>query len=317
MVLFPHKPCFILTYTYLTDFWKDIDVSTQSEKEAAAQAYTSAFSRFEEIYRLIGWRETDGVDALFDKHSLTESRDLLIESIFGIEAYQMFRFHDLSERSRVMFEFSRLPRLLIILVRIACRQIYVASACGADKVVMERPFDALTVVHVLALVARTLKGGYMTSIPMEKLLHQCYARRILNQPGASDVDSYHKQFELLYDCITALDFTRKFREIREPLCQLFYMRYKSESIHKIFERVQTHEEATIGIDQYPELPLEESTDSMFQPEIFTVPYLQEFGRLNIEWTDCLDEHLKIYANRNCIRIFAHPTFFYNCIDLHQ
>lgn len=217
----------------------------------------------------------------------------------------------------MIFELSRLPRLLIILVRIACRQIHVINACGPGKSFKERPFDGPTVAHVLAVVARTLKGGLITSLPMEKLLHQCYARRRLNQPGASEVNTYHKQFNLVYDCITALDFTRKFPEIREPLCPLFCIRYKSESVHSFLERVRTHNEATVGINDSPELPLEETTDSMFQPGIFAIPYLQEFGRLKIEWTNCLDEHLKIYANRNCIRVFAHPTFFYNSVDLHK
>ncbi|PCG88117.1 Hypothetical protein PENO1_112050 [Penicillium occitanis (nom. inval.)] len=67
------------------DFWKDIDKSTQLEKEAAVQAYTLAFSRFQEIYHLIGWRDRDNEDAMFDKIVLTESRSLLIESIFGVE----------------------------------------------------------------------------------------------------------------------------------------------------------------------------------------------------------------------------------------
>jgi acetolactate synthase regulatory subunit len=287
------------------------------EKETAVQAYTSAFSRFEEIYRLIGWRGADDEDPMFDKPVLTESRDLLIESIFGIEAYQMSRFGEFSEQSRMLFELSRLPRLLIILVRIACRQIYVVGACGAKKTIKKRTFDAFTVVRVLAIVARTLKGFNITSLSMEKLLNQCYARQVLKQPSNSDVDTYHKQFDLIYDCMTALDFTRKFREIREPLCSLFYMRYKSDSIHILFEHVRIHEEATIGINCYPELHLEQNMDSIYHPDIFAIPYLQEFGQLNIEWTDCLDEHLKIYANRNSIRVFAHPTFFYNGIDLHQ
>jgi hypothetical protein len=302
----------------LADFWKDIDESTQLEKETTVQAYTSAFSRFQEIYGLIGWRDRDDEDAMFDKLVLTESRGLLIESIFGFEVYQMSERGEFCERSRMLFEHSRLPRLLIILVRIACRQIYIITACGADKVIKERPFDALTVVRVLALTARIMKGGQVaSSLSLETLLHLCYARRILNQPDANDVDTCGKQFDLLYDCLTALDFTRKFQEIREPLCELFYLRYKSESIRELFERVKISEEAAIGIERYPELPLEENTDSTFHPEIFTIPYLQRFGRLNIEWTDCLDEHLKIYANRNSIRVFAHPTFFYNRIDLHK
>ncbi|OKL62265.1 hypothetical protein UA08_02806 [Talaromyces atroroseus] len=296
-------------------FWKKIDESTSSEQEAAIQAYTSAFDRFQEIYRLLGWREDDK-NALFDKSVLTQSRDLLIESIFGIEVYRMSRFGGSPERSRMLFEVSRLPRLLIILVRIACRQIYIVSACGQDKI-EERPFSAPTTVSVLALVARALQYGNYASVTMDKLLRQCYARRILNQPDASDVDTYEKHFDLLYDCLTALDFTRKFREIREPLCLLFYMRHKSKTVHTIFELVETHREATIGINNFPELPLEENTSSVFSPEIFTVSYLLDFGGLNIEWTDCLDEHLKIYTGRNAIRIFAHPTFFYNNVDLHQ
>jgi len=307
----------VYLHIYLTDFWKDIDESTQLEKETTIQAYTTAFSRFEEIYRLIGWCDADDEDPMFDKPVLSEARDLLIESIFGIEAYQMSRFGEFSEKSRMLFELSRLPRLLIILVRIACRQIYVVGACGPKKPIKKRMFDAFTVVRVLAIVARKLKGFNMTSLSMEKLLHQCYTRQVLKQPGDSDVDTYHKQFDLIYDCMTALDFTRKFREIREPLCSLFYMRYKSDSIHMLFEHVRIHEDATIGIDPYPELPLEQNMDSMFHPDIFAIPYLREFGQLNIEWTDCLDEHLKIYANRNAFRVFAHQTFFYNGIDLHQ
>jgi hypothetical protein len=308
------------TDIYTTDFWKDIDESTQPEKEAATQAYTSAFSRFSEIYQLLGWRGTadDEKDAMFDKPILIGSRNILIESIFGIEAYQMSRFGEMSERSRKLFELSRLPRLLTILVRIACRQVYIVSACGADKAIKERPFDAFTVIKVLALVARTLKGGHLaSSLSLDKLLRNCYQRRLLNQPDDSDVETFQKQFELVYDCVTALDFTRRFREIREPLCALFYMRYKSDSIQQLFGRIKTHEVGTVGINRFPELPLEESTESTFHPEIFSIQYLQDFGRLNIEWTDCLDEHLKIYANRNAIRVFAHPTFFYNAIDLHK
>jgi hypothetical protein len=244
-----------------------------------------------------------------------------VESIFGIEAYQMSRFGGFSERSRALFELSRLPRLLTILARIACRQIYILNACGPDrrKRIEERPFDALTTVAVLALVARSLPipGNVNSSLTMEKLLHRCYKRRILKQPGASDIDAYEKLFDLIYDCMTALDFTSKFSEIRDPLCLLFYTRYKTDTIHTFLERVRIHREVTIGIDPFPELPLEESASAVFRPEIFTVPYLQDFGRLNIEWTDCLDEHLKIYTGRNAIRIFAHPTFFYNCLDLHQ
>lgn len=306
--------------THLADFWKDIDESTQPEKETATQAYVSAFNRFAEIYHLLGWRGTadDEQDAMFDEPVLTESRGLLLESIFGIEAYQMSRYNDLSERSRALFELSRLPRLLVVLVRIACRQVYIVSACGADKAVKERPFDALTVIKVLALIARTLKGGHLvSSLSLEKLLRSCYERRLLNQADVDDVETFQKQYELVYDCVTALDFTRRYREIREPLCALFYMRYRSESIQQLFDRVKTHEDATVGINRFPELPLQESTGSTFQPEIFSIQYLKDFGGLNIEWTDCLDEHLRIYATRNAIRIFAYPTFFYNAIDLHR
>ncbi|KAH8698869.1 hypothetical protein BGW36DRAFT_460699 [Talaromyces proteolyticus] len=300
------------------DFWKDLDESTQSEKNAALQAYTSAFSRFQEIYELIGWGRSK--DVMFDNSILTENRDLLIESIFGIEAYRMAYFRISPEKSRSLFEISRLPRLLTILVRIACRQIYFVGACGEGEPVQERPFSAGTVINVLAHVARSLRSidisGGVNKMTMEELLHQCYARRMLNQPAADDVDTYDKHFELLYDCLTALDFTRKFREIREGLCLLFYFRYKSEPIHTIFEHVKAHSEATVGIDIFPELPLEENIEPTFQPEVFSIKYLQDFGGLNIEWTDCLDEHLKIYAGRNAIRIFAHPTFFYNNLDLH-
>ena len=211
------------------------------EKEAAVQAYTLAFSRFHEIYHLIGWRDRDNEDAIFDKIVLTESRSLLIESIFGVEVYQMSQRGEFCEQSRMLFEHSRLPRLLIILVRIACRQIYITSACGTDKIIKERFFDALIVIRVLALTARMLKGDHLaSSLSMERLLHLCYARRILDQPGASDVETYGKHFELLYDCLTALDFTRKFQEIREPLCELFYLRYNTESIRELFERLRTH-----------------------------------------------------------------------------
>lgn len=298
---------------YLTEFWNKLDKSTQSEEENASKAYTSAFNRLDDIYRLIGWRDKDSEYVIFDKYILTESRDLLIESIFGIEAYQMSHSGEFSEISRMVFELSRLPRLLIILVRVACRQVHIVRGSRKDKTIKERPFDTLTVVRTLALIARAPKDHNS----MEKLLHQCYAHRVLNQPDVSDVDTYHRQFDLIYDCLTALDFTRRFRELREPLCSLFYMRYKSESVHMFFEHVKTHEAAMIGIDPYPELPLKENTNSMFHPDTFAVSYLQAFGRLNIEWTDCLDEHLKIYANRNCIRVFAHPTFFYNGIDLHR
>lgn len=255
---------------------------------------------------------------MFDESVLTDSRGLLLESIFRIEVFQMSRFGEMSERSRALFELSRLPRLLLILVRIACRQVYIVSACGSDKVIKERPFDAGTVIKVLALVARTLKGGHVVSaVSLEKLLCSCYERRLLNQPNVDDVETFQKQCELVYDCITALDFTKRYREIRDPLCALFYMRYRSESIQQLFDRVRAHEEATVGIDGFPELPLQESTGSTFHPEIFSIRYLQDFGGLNIEWTDSLEEHLKIYANRNAIRIFAHPTFFYNAIDLHR
>lgn len=302
---------FTYIYVYLTDFWKDIDKSTQSEAETAVNAYTSAFDRFKDIYRLIGWRDVNNEDLIFDKYILMESRDLLIESIFSIEAYQMFRSGEFSERSRKIFELSRLPRLLIILIRIACRQVHIVRACEKDKCIKEKPFDAFTVVRTLALIARASHGHNS----MENLLHQCYAHRVLDQPDVSDVDTYHRQFNLIYDSLTALDFTRRFREIREPLCSLFYMRYKSESIYMFLEHVKTHEKVMTGFDPYPEIPLKENIDLMFHPDTFSIPYLQHFGRLNIEWTDCLDEHLKIYANRNSIRVFAHPTFFYNGIDL--
>lgn len=303
----------------MTEFWKEIDESTPSEKETAAQAYTSAFSRFAEIYHLLGWRGTadDDDDAMFDEPILAESRNLLVESVFSIEAYQMTRIGEFSERSRVLFETSRLPRLLVVLVRIAYRQVYIVSACGVDKPIKERPFDAPIVIKVLALVARTLKGAHLaSSLSLEKILRSCYERRLLSQPDISDVETYTKQFDLIYDCVTALDFTTRYQELREPLCELFYMRYKSDSIQQLFERVKIYYDASRGIDR-DELPLTESTESTFRPEIFSAQYLQDFGRLRIEWTDCLDEHLKIYAHPNTIKIFAHPTFFYNAIDLNR
>ncbi|PCH05615.1 Hypothetical protein PENO1_021550 [Penicillium occitanis (nom. inval.)] len=299
------------------DFWKEIDESTPSEKETATQAYTSAFTRFAEIYHLLGWQGTGDVeDPMFDEPILTESRDLLLESIFSIEAYQMSSYRELSERSRVLFETSRLPRLLVVLVRIAYRQVRVIG-CGVDKPIKKRPFDARTVIKVLALVARAVKGGHLaSSLSLEKILRSCYERRLLAQPDVSDVETYTKQFDLIYDCVTALDFTRRYGIIRDPLCALFYMRHGSESIKQLFERIKINHDAARGIKRY-ELPLTECTESTFRPEIFSVQYLQDFGQLRIEWTDCLDEHLKIYTHRNAIKIFAHPTFFYNAIDLHR
>lgn len=302
------------------EIWKKIDESTPLEKETTSQAYTSAFTRFDEIYRLLSWRGNPADEGpLFDTAVLTANRNVLVESIFGIEVYQPFRLDELSERSRAVFEYSRLPRLLVILVRIACRQIYFIGACGSD-ISKSRP-NPQTVVNVLALVARTLKGGHLAeSVSLDQLLRKCYERRILVQPessGLESVDTFEKQIELVYDCVGALNFTRRFREIREPLCALFYMRYKSDSIHQLHERIDAHENATVGIEPFPELGLTETAELSFQPEIFSVRYLQDFGRLKVEWTDCLDEHLKIYAHRNVIRVFAHPTVLYNFVDLRR
>ncbi|RAL03329.1 uncharacterized protein BO80DRAFT_377333 [Aspergillus ibericus CBS 121593] len=299
-----------------TAFWEEF-ASTPVDKQVAEDAYELAFDQFPQVYRSLGWHKND--DLLFDAVVLTRYRDTLLAALFAIEPYRLKHLHGPLEQSRAAFEYSRLPRLLLILVRLEARR-NDALECRNGSCVDCRYFDADQTLNVLMEVGRSLRlirlGG-VNEMSLEELLHRCYARRIITQPNADDSDLIRYQFHLIYDCLDALDFTTRFREIRDPLSLTFYLQYKTEPIHKIFEMVKSHTSVMDGIEKFKELPLEQSLSPTFSPETFTVQYLQDFGGLNIEWTDCLDDHLKIFTGRHAIRIFAHPTFFYNCQDLHE
>lgn len=300
-----------------TDFWKEYE-STPSEWKVTEDAYQSAFDRYQDIYSSLGWRDKD--DLMFNAVNLAEHRTALVLSIFAIEAYRMEQFDSLRERSRAAFEYSRLPRLLTILIRIETRQNDMVD-CGQNDGADGMEFDAHTLLSVLIEVAHTMRfiglADGLNKMTMEELLARCYARQILPQPGPEEFERQYRQFQLLYDCLGALDFTQRFREIRDPLSRVFYLKYKSEPIHEVFKMVQVHRDLTPGIDPSRQLLLQESDSPTFVTHQFNLRYLQEFGGLEVEWTNCVDEHLKIYRRRNAIRIFAHPTFFYNFRDLHR
>ena len=300
-----------------TDFWID-NQGTPLETKATENAFNSAFGRYQHIYQSLGWRENR--DLIFNAVDLSKYRKVLMESIFATEAYRMKRFGQIREPSRASFEYSRLPRLLLILIRIESRQNYVYE-CRRTNEVKDTQFDACTLLNVLGEVGRTMRlisfVDGLNKMSLEVLLVRCYSRQILQQPGPAEFEKQYQHFQLLLDCLMALDFTQRFREIRDPLSGSFYVRYKSEPIYKIFEMVKTHRDLTRGIDRFKQLPLQESNSPTFLSDHFNIQYIQEFGGLKVEWTDCLDEHLKIITGRNAIRIFAHPTFFYNFVDLHQ
>jgi len=245
-----------------------------------------------------------------------------MQSIFASKAYRTKVFNQLGEPSRASFERSRLPRLLIILIRIESRQNFISTCTRSNKVEVnkEQP-GAETLLKVLAEVRRTMRlisfADGLNKMPMEELLVRCYSRRILQQPGANEPLKQYQHFQLLFNSLMALDFTHRFREITEPLSSTFYVKYKLEPIYKIFDMVRTHRNLTRGINHFKQLILQESDSPNFLPSHFNIQYLSEFGGLNVEWTDYLNKHLKIYTRRNAIRIFAHPTFFYNFVDLHK
>ncbi|KAF3063286.1 hypothetical protein CFAM422_010138 [Trichoderma lentiforme] len=304
------------------EFWKGRE-GTATEIETTNKAYQSAFEHFQHLYHCLGWRENEGLIIHYD--DLCESRPFLIESIFAIEAYRMKRLARLQEPTRASFEYSRLPRLLLILIRIESRQ-NMQNKCRrtTDDGTTNRNdnnegMKASTILAVLIQVARTMDriswADGLNQMSLQELLRICYSHRVLEQPRSNDPERQYEHMQLLADCLMALDFTHRFREIRPPLSRTFYFRYLEEPIHKILDMVIAHDQNSRGIDHFKQLRLQESASPTFIPEHFTIQYLQDFGNLEIEWTDCLDEHLKIYSGRNAIRIFAHPTFFYNCIDL--
>ncbi|KAL7904556.1 hypothetical protein GGI35DRAFT_484313 [Trichoderma velutinum] len=304
------------------EFWKGRE-GTATEIETTNKAYQSAFERFQNIYHCLGWREN--AELILSDVDLCKHRSLLIESIFAIEAYRMKRLSRLQEPTRASFEYSRLPRLLLILVRIEsrqnmpnkCRQTADDTTTNGDD--NNEGTKASTILAILIQVARTMDrvswADGLNQMNLQELLRICYSRRLLKQPRSNDPELQYEHMKLLTDCLMALNFTHRFREIRPPLSKTFYFRYLEEPIYKILDMVIARDQDSRGIDHFKQLALQESASPTFLPKHFTIQYLQDFGNLEIEWTDCLDEHLKIYSGRNAIRIFAHPTFFYNCIDL--
>ncbi|KAL6701638.1 hypothetical protein J3F84DRAFT_399334 [Trichoderma pleuroticola] len=304
------------------EFWKGRE-GTATEIETTNKAYQSAFERFQDLYHCLGWRENEGLTLNYD--DLCKHRPFLIESLFAIEAYRMKSLPRLQEPTRASFEYSRLPRLLLILIRIESRQ-NMQNKCRrtTDDTPTNRNnnnegMKASQILAVLFQVARTMDrvswADGLNQMNLQELLRICYSHRVLEQPRSNDPERQHEHMQLLTDCLMALDFTHRFREIRPPLSKAFYFRYLEEPIHKILDMVITHDQNSRGINHFRQLTLQESASPTFIPEHFTIQYLQDFGNLEIEWTDSLDEHLKIYSGRNAIRIFAHPTYFYNCIDL--
>ncbi|RAH64680.1 uncharacterized protein BO66DRAFT_415691 [Aspergillus aculeatinus CBS 121060] len=267
-----------------TDHWKKHE-STPAERQTMQNAYEAAFDRFPTIYRTLGWHGND--DILFDAKVLSRYRDTLLEGLFAIEPYGMNRI------------FARRNDAL------ECR----------DGVCVDcRYFDADQTLRVLIEVGRALRlsrlGGPNEMI-LQELLDLCYARRLLSQPAVDEPEILWYQFHLVYDCLTAVEFESQFRGNRDPLTLTFYLRHKDKPVYKIFEMVKSHRSVMTGIEPVKELLLEEASSPTFAAETLTARYLQDFGGLSIEWTDCLDDHLRIFAGRNAIRIFAHPTFFYN------
>ncbi|PYH83215.1 hypothetical protein BO82DRAFT_332066 [Aspergillus uvarum CBS 121591] len=298
------------------DFWKE-HKSTPAERQTMENAYEAAFDQFPTIYRTLGWHGND--DILFDARVLSRYRDTLLEGLFAIEPHRMNRIFGPLDTSRAAFEYSRLPRLLSILVRMEARR-NDALECRDGVCVDCRYFDADQTLRVLTEVGRTLRlcrlGG-PNEMTLQELLDRCYTRRILAQSAVNEPAILWYQFHLVYDCLTALEFKSQFRAIRDPLPLTFYLRHKDEPIYKIFEMVESHRSVMKSIEPVKELPLDEASSPTFAAETFTIHYLQDFGGLNIEWTDCLDDHLRIFAGRNAIRVFAHPTFFYNGRDLQK
>ncbi|GAQ35546.1 hypothetical protein AtubIFM56815_002798 [Aspergillus tubingensis] len=297
-----------------TAFWKDLP-SPPADIETTDNAYQWAFDLYSQIYHSLGWHKNE--DILFTADILSKHRDDLLEALFAVEAYRRKQFDCPLEPSRAAFEYSRLPRLLLILARLEARR-NDGLECRNGACVDCRYFGADQTLQVLIEVGRTVhhdKYWSANDTTLQELLHSCYARRILSQPNADKPDVLRYQFHLIYDCLGALDFTSRFLEVRDALCLTFYTRYQREPIHKIFDMEKCHRSSMKGIEDFKELPLEEFPGPTFSPDTLTVQYLQDFGGLRIEWTDNLDDHLKIFTGRNALRIFAHPTFFYNCRDL--
>ncbi|PYH98810.1 hypothetical protein BO71DRAFT_394976 [Aspergillus ellipticus CBS 707.79] len=306
------------------DFWGE-STGSPEEIKATEDAYRQAFERFPEIYRSIGWSKND--DIIFNAENLSAHRELLIEAIFAIEHYRMKYLGGAvgvsdKEQSRACFEYSRLPRLLTILVRLENRR-NDCRECRKGECVDWRLFDAETILKVLIQAGRTFQrvnlADGLNQTSLEDLLKRCYARRILSRDDLKEHNHLQYQFHLIYDCMDALDFSSRFREIRDPLTYTFYLRYKSQPIHEIFEMVHSLNNVLDGIERFPPFPLGESSEPSFASAQFNLEYLQDFGGLRIEWTNSLEDHLKIFTGprEDIIRIFAHPTYLYSCQDFNR
>lgn len=204
----------------------------------------------------------------------------------------------------------------MILARIESRQNDVLECRPPTEIVQ---INAQTVLKVLIEVARSLRSVSWTDglnrMTLNELLRRCYTSIVLPQPGEEDVTLYWQHFLLLMACLTALDFEHTFPRLKDPLSSSFFFKFRAEPIYEVMKMVLTHRRMSRGINAFKQLRLPESSKETFFPDQFDVRYLQDFGGLKIEWTDSLEEHLKIYTDRNTSRVFAHPTYFDNFVDL--
>jgi len=299
------------------DHWNQFKTSanTNTDAKKTLDAATYVFDHYQDLCKSFGgWPPQE---LLFNTALLNKHRDRLVQCLFLHEAQLSFSMSGMSERSRARFEYSRLPRLLMILIRMESRHRGGGLYHSHDAYI-----DAETVLRVLAEAGRWTYSDDSFFHPQGEALYslaeRCYRRGLLRQPEIEERALAAAHMTFFYDVASAIKFKHRFPDFLYNSLGDFFLEHRSLRIDEVIERAEKifdHQMRHIGSGK--DIYLKEAEGPSFAPSQFNIESLEQVGGLEIRWTDCLDQHLRISSRPHTIQIFAHPTWLYNQVDLQK
>ncbi len=131
-------------------------------------------------------------------------------------------------------------------------------------------------------------------VTLGDVFDQCYHRRVMLQPNENRLQSHNLHTTLVLNSLSLLDVWRGKGWRHVPRCR---------SVHELrsleLSEVWQYSQGDIDMPS----SFSKSEKASFQSLELCVEVLQSVGKLNIEWTDCFDDHLRLDVELSKLKIF--------------
>ena len=170
-----------------------------------------------------------------------------------------------------------------------------SSADVAVRVLIEMLLLSPQIGETNALrVQKSTRALWADSITLGELLDRCYERKVFTQPDAKDLKSHLEHASYVMNALKLANIW-SFISITKLTDATSVDEIRSMSLSDVWLETQ--------MDPELEPPFEKSSNTSFRSRDLCLTTIQNAGKLHIEWTPLLEEHLDINIEDSTLKVF--------------